>query len=56
MAKLTYKLSNFFTVNSERNQNILSDELKYLKLDLRNKIRSLVSMDSEDSVLALEKN
>ncbi|MED5777889.1 hypothetical protein VZ146_20630 [Enterobacter hormaechei] len=55
MTILTYKLSDFFTVNSENNQKILSDELKFLKLDLRNKIRSLVSMDSKDSVVALEK-
>lgn len=50
-----YNLSNYFTFNANSNKQLLSNELKYLKLELRNKIRSLVSMESKESIQALEK-
>lgn len=52
---LTSKLKSYFKLNVNTNDKILSNELKCLKLGLRNKIRSLVSMESRDSILALEK-
>lgn len=50
-----YNLSNYFSFNATSNKQLLSSELKCLKLELRNKIRSLVSMESKESIQALEK-
>lgn len=50
-----YNLSNYFKFNVNSNKQLLSNELKCLKLELRNKIRSLVSMEPKERIQALEK-
>ncbi|MEN4892217.1 hypothetical protein [Erwinia billingiae] len=52
---MAYNLSNYFALNVNNNKNLIRKELKYLKIETRNKVRSIVSMEAKESIKSLEK-
>jgi len=52
---VAYNLSNYFMFNVNNNKNFISKELKCLKIEMRNKVRSIVSMETKESIQSLEK-
>lgn len=50
---MAYNLSNYFTLNV--NKTLISKEMKCLKIEMRNKVRSIVSMETKERIQSLEK-